>query len=101
MSASFKRSGFSFVEIPLTDAQKITVLKFENKQLQEELAFYKRIARSAEDSYWRNVDNKEIDVEDLKSSLDVSLNKIFDAVDILTQIQGKSISIPDHVVSVK
>lgn len=101
MSASFKRSGFSFVEIPLTDAQKITVLEFENKQLQEELAFYKRIARSAEDSYWRNVDNKEIDVEDLKSSLDVSLNKIFDAVDILTQIQGKSISIPDHVVSVK
>lgn len=101
MSASFKRSGFSFVEIPLTDAQKITVLEFENKQLQEELAFYKRIARSAEDSYWRNVDNKVIDVEDLKSSLDVSLNKIFDAVDILTQIQGKSISIPDHVVSVK
>jgi hypothetical protein len=101
MSASFKRSGFSFVGIPLTDAQKITVLEFENKQLQEELAFYKRIARSAEDSYWRNVDNKEIDVEDLKSSLDVSLNKIFDAVDILTQIQGKSISIPDHVVSVK
>ena len=101
MRTFFDHNETGFVDLALTDAQKITVLKFENKQLKDELEFYKRIARSAEDSYWRNVDNDAIDVEDLKASLDVSLNKIFDAVDILTQIHGKSISIPDHVVSVK
>ena len=81
--------------------KKITDLEAEVHQLREERDYFKRIAMSCEDKYWQNIGDDVINVEDLKRSLDNGINKIFDGIDILTQIEGKSISIPDHVVSVK
>jgi hypothetical protein len=80
--------------------QVIAELKAENAQLQEECEYFKRIAMSQEDKYWRIIQDDDIDVADLKKSLDNGINKIFDAIDILTQIKGKSISIPNHFVAV-
>jgi len=80
--------------------QMIAELKAENAQLKEEREYFKRIAMSQEDKYWRIIQDDDIDVADLKKSLDNGINKIFDAIDILTQIKGKSISIPNHFVAV-
>lgn len=80
--------------------QVIAELKAENAQLKEERDYFKRIAMSQEDKYWRIIQDDDIDVADLKKSLDNGINKIFDAIDILTQIKGKSISIPNHFVAV-
>lgn len=59
-------------------------------QAEEDRDYFKRIAMASEDKYWQHQGDSVSKVQ-MKKSLDAGLNKIFDAVDILTRYKGMKI----------